>query len=109
MISKERLEELAIEDDLYNFPPTQLELNSMAKEVLTLRNSHKELKHAVMEEAAKLSRGECMAPLRQLLQDDPGRVITRKRVFDYFERCEERIRKVSAALVNATRKQEING
>lgn len=37
MISDERLKELEPEDDLYNYPPTQEELNSMAKELLALR------------------------------------------------------------------------
>lgn len=102
--SNERLEQLSTEDDLYNFAPSADELNGIAKELLALRISHLELKHAVMDEAAKLARGDCMAPMRQLLKDDPGRVITRKRVFDYFERCEERMRIVSAALVQAVRK-----
>lgn len=42
MISDERLEELAQEDDLYNYPPTQEELNLMAKELLALRKAFSE-------------------------------------------------------------------
>lgn len=36
-VSDERLKELEVEDDLYNYPPTQQELNGMAKELLALR------------------------------------------------------------------------
>ncbi|WPO20845.1 hypothetical protein SH579_07955 [Raoultella ornithinolytica] len=34
-ITRERLEELAVEDDLYNYPPTQEELNALARMALS--------------------------------------------------------------------------
>lgn len=33
-ITRERLEALAVEDDLYNYPPTQEELNALARMAL---------------------------------------------------------------------------
>ncbi len=38
-ISRERLEELAVEDDLYNYPPTKEELNAMARMLLAALDS----------------------------------------------------------------------
>ncbi len=34
-ITRERLEELAVEDDLHNYPPTQEELNALARMALS--------------------------------------------------------------------------
>lgn len=46
----ERLEELSIEEDLYNFPPTQGELNSLARIALAAKRAeHNELTYAVNE------------------------------------------------------------
>lgn len=41
-LSDERLDELAVEDDLYNYPPTHAELNGMARELLAYRRASKE-------------------------------------------------------------------
>ncbi|HGY5198448.1 TPA: DUF551 domain-containing protein [Raoultella ornithinolytica] len=38
-ITRERLEELAVEDDLYNYPPTQEELNALARMALAAMDS----------------------------------------------------------------------
>ncbi|OAT17998.1 hypothetical protein M977_03786 [Buttiauxella gaviniae ATCC 51604] len=41
-LSDERLAKLAAEDDLYNYPPTQEELNGMARELLAYRKESSE-------------------------------------------------------------------
>lgn len=38
-ITRERLEALAVEDDLYNYPPTQDELNTLARMALAAMDS----------------------------------------------------------------------
>ncbi|HGY1466843.1 TPA: hypothetical protein ACNVLA_003755 [Klebsiella aerogenes] len=38
-ITRERLEEMAVEDDLYNYPPTQEELNALARMALATMDS----------------------------------------------------------------------
>ncbi|MEL4017040.1 hypothetical protein AAE045_23245, partial [Dryocola clanedunensis] len=42
MVADERLAELAVEDDLYNYPPTQEELNSISAELQEYRKASKE-------------------------------------------------------------------
>lgn len=41
-LSKERLQELAVEEDMYNFPPAHEELNAIARELLALRKERAE-------------------------------------------------------------------
>ena len=48
-LSDERLNELSVEDDLYNYPPTQDELNGMARELLVYRKASKEPVGEVIE------------------------------------------------------------